>query len=77
MTRTFQDHDLQLWEAYANPGEQGSAERAHLLFHCLSDPGRRARVLRLEAPRSNVEQELVAADDGRLVELLGRAEEVK
>lgn len=77
MTRTFQDQDLQLWEAYANPGEQGSAERAHLLFHCLSDPSRRARVLRLDSPRSAVEQELVDAEEGRLAEFLGRAEEIK
>lgn len=77
MTRTFQDHDLQLWEAYANSGEFGSAERAHLIFQCLTDPGRRARALHLDAPRSAVEQRLVDAEPDGLAELLGQADEVR
>jgi hypothetical protein len=77
MTRTFQDHDLQLWEAYANSGEFGSAERAHLIFQCLTDPSRRARALDLDAPRSAIEQRLVDEEAEGLIELLGRADEVR
>jgi hypothetical protein len=77
MTRTFQDQDLQLWEAYASSGEFGSADRAHLIFQCLTDPGRRARMVDLEASRSAIEQKIVDAEPQRLSELLGQAVEVR
>jgi hypothetical protein len=77
MTRTIQDHDLQLWEAYANSGEFGSADHAKIVFQCLSDPGRRARVLPRDAARSDVEHEIATLSDDQLVDLLSGAEELR
>jgi hypothetical protein len=77
MTRTIQDQDLQLWEAYANSGEFGSAERAKIVFQCLTDPSRRARVRARDRPRSRVEHEIATLPDSELLELLAGAEELK
>lgn len=76
MTRTIQDQDLQLWEAYANSGDFGSAQRARIVFQCLTDPGRRARVLPRDAARSVVEQAVVTLPEAELVQLLNAAEEL-
>jgi hypothetical protein len=77
MTRTIQDRDLQLWEAYANSGEHGSADRAKIIFQCLTDPSRRARFLPRHAPRSDVEQEIATLPEDELVDLLDGAEDLK
>lgn len=77
MTRTIQDQDLQLWEAYANSGEFGSADRAKIVFQCLSDPSRRARILPRHAPRSDVEEEISTLSDEQLLNLLDGADELK
>lgn len=77
MSRTIQDQDLQLWEVYANSGEFGSADRAKMVFQCLTEPSRRARVLHREAKKSEVEQELSRLSDTELADLLSGAEEVR
>jgi hypothetical protein len=77
MTRTIQDQGLRLWEVYANPGDFGSADRAIMVFQCLTEPGKRARVLRRETPRSAVEQQIVTFGDDELLALLEVAEAVK
>jgi hypothetical protein len=76
MTRTFQDHDLQLWEAYANSGEFGSADRAKIVFQCLTDPSRRARFLPRHTPRADVEQEIATLSDAEMMALLDGAGEL-
>jgi hypothetical protein len=77
MTRTIQDNDLLLWEAYANSGEFGSAEQAKIIFQCLTDPSRRARMLPRHAPRAAVEQEIATLPDPDLLDLLAGAEELR
>lgn len=77
MTRMIQDRDLLLWEAYASSGDFGSPDRARLFFHCLSDPGLRARYLERKGDKSDVEHEVVTLPDDRLVELLEQTRELK
>ncbi len=74
MTRTVQDDELVLWEAYASSGEWGTPERAKIVFHCLTEPGRRARVVARDGDRSEVEGELVRMTDDELVVLLQGAD---
>jgi hypothetical protein len=76
MTRTIQDADLLLWEAYATAGESGFPERAKLVFHCLTDTTRRARFVQRDGDKSAVEQEVAELPDAELLELLGRTEEL-
>ena len=78
MTRTFQDEDLLLWEAYAAAPRRGTAQEerrgARILFHCLTDRTRRARVLERDEDRTAVERRIENADDPELVELLASSE---
>jgi hypothetical protein len=78
MTRTFQDDDLLLWEVYAASPRRGrdqdDRERARMLFHCLTAPGRRARVLTRDEGRAALEATITAAGPVELVEMLAASE---
>ncbi|MFP4624446.1 MAG: hypothetical protein ACOC3J_01540 [Gemmatimonadota bacterium] len=76
MTRILQDQDLLLWEAYATSGEFGFPEGSRMVFQCLSDPARRARIVQREGDKSDVEGELARLSDDDLLDLLDRTEEV-
>lgn len=70
MTRTFQDEDLLLWEAYGAAARAGEDHGARIMFHCLTDRERRARVLERDEDRSSIEKRIVQAADAELVALL-------
>lgn len=76
MARTIQDQELLLWEAYATSGDFGYPDQARMIFHCLTDPARRARVLERDGDKSDVEHELVTLPESELSSLLEKAEEV-
>lgn len=77
MTRTIQDQDLLLWEAYATSGDWGFPDRSRMMFHCLTDPARRARFLEREGDKSDVEHEIATLSDDELLSLLQETDEVK
>ena len=77
MTRTIQDADLLLWEAYATSGDFGFPDHSKMMFHCLTDPGRRARYTEREGDKSDVEQEIATLSDEELLSILDRTEELK
>ena len=78
MTRTFQDDDLLLWEAYAAAPRSGDDHGARIMFHCLTDRTLRARVLeRPDEDRSAIEETVQKAEDGELARLLDEAEPLK
>lgn len=77
MTRTIQDQELLLWEAYASAGDFGFPEHARMIFQCLTDPGRRARIIEREGDKSDVEQEVSALSDAELLAVLEATEEVR
>lgn len=78
MTRTFQDSELLLWEAYAAAPKRGKDQeerrKARILFHCITDRTRRARVLVRDGDRTEVENQITGAGDAELIELLETAE---
>ena len=76
MSRTIQDPDFHLWEAYASAGDSGFPARAHIVFHCLTDMGRKARVAEREGSKAEVEKEIATFSAARLGEILDRATEL-
>lgn len=76
MARTIQDEGLLLWEAYATTGDFGFPDQARMVFQCLTDPARRARVLEREGDKSDVEHDLVRLSEEELRSLLEQTEEV-
>ena len=77
MTRTIQDPDLEIWEAYASAGDFGFPERSTIVFQCLSDRKRRARALQREEDKAAVEHEISTLSDAELAALLEQATELK
>ena len=77
MTRTIQDDDLQMWEAYASSGDFGFPDHSKMIFQCLSDRTRRARYVERDGSKSEVEKEISRLSDPELVELLTGAAELK
>lgn len=77
MSRTIQDTDLLLWEAYSTVGDFGFPDRSKIVFHCLSDRTRRARFIEREVDKSGTEKEIVRLSDADLVGLLEQGMEVK
>ena len=76
MTRTIQDANLLLWEAYASAGAFGYPDEGRLIFHCLTDPSRRARVVEREGDKSSVEKEVATLPEMELLALLEKTQEV-
>ncbi len=77
MTRTIQDQDLLLWEAYASTGDYGYPQQAKIVFHCLTNPALRARVVEQEGDKSDVESQLVTLPESELLGLLAETKELK
>lgn len=76
MTRTIQDQDLLLWEAYASTGDYGYPEQSRIIFHCLTNPALRARIIERSGDKSDVEQELATLPADELLDLLAETEEL-
>lgn len=74
MSRRLVDDDLLTWEAYATSGDFGFADRdSRIVFHCLTDPGRRARSVRFAGPQVDAERTVKDSDDAGLMALLREA----
>jgi len=76
MSRIFIDNDLLSWEAYASGGRHGLPEEPKIVFHCLSDPMRRARYVRYGEDNAAAEQALNAMPEPQLQQMLQTAEEL-
>lgn len=77
MSRTIQDANLEIWEAYASAGDFGFPEHSTIVFHCLSNRARRARAIQRDEDKSAVEHEVATLPDAELAALLEQAKEVK
>ena len=77
MSRTFIDNNLLTWEAYASGGKFGLAIRPKIVFHCISEPERRARHVTREGDEADAEQTLSEIQDEQLRTLLRQSEEVR
>jgi hypothetical protein len=76
MSRIFSDRDLLSWEVFPSGGEFGLPEKPKVIFHCLSDPDRRARYVIHEGDNADAEGELQEIPDDTLRQLLGQSIEL-
>ena len=77
MSRTFIDENLLTWETYASGGKFGLAIRPKIVFHCISDPERRARQVTRDGDEADAEQMLSEVPDEQLRTLLRQSEEIR
>ncbi|MQA90056.1 MAG: hypothetical protein GEU90_07465 [Gemmatimonas sp.] len=76
MSRIFSDGDLLSWETYSSGGAFGLPDRSKVIFHCLSDPDRRARYVEHEGDSADAERDLEGLSDVALRELLDQSIEL-
>lgn len=76
MSRTFQDHNFLVWEAYASGARAGRGDEAQIAFHCLTDRSLRPRIFTPGGDNAVAERLVATADAGRLLDLLQHAQEV-
>lgn len=77
MSRTFNDENLLTWEAYPSGGKFGLAVRPSIVFHCVSDPQRRARFVTRDGNEADAEENVAEMPDEQLRSLLRESEEVR
>jgi len=73
MSRVFVDDDLLSWEVFASGGPFGLPERPKIVFHCLTEPNRRAQFVVHEGDQADAEQAVYELPDDGLRELLARS----
>lgn len=76
MSRTFQDHDFMVWEAFPSSGRHGMSERAHIVFHCLTSRALRPRYLNSGGDEADAQRRMVEASDAELLTMLEQADEI-
>ncbi len=76
MSRTFTDESLLTWEAYTSGGKFGLATQPSIVFHCLTEPQRRARYVTRGGDEADAEQTVAEMPDDQLREMLRQSEEV-
>ena len=69
MSRLFTDESLLTWEAYASGGAFGLPDDPKIVFHCLSDPNRRARFVRHEGDDADAARLVLEAPESDLLGL--------
>jgi hypothetical protein len=77
VSRHLIDEELRTWEVYATAGSFGRAERARIVFHCLTDEGLRALWTEREGDRQEAEAWLEEASGEDLAESMAAAEELR
>ena len=76
MSRTFQDRDFLVWEAYPSGGKHGFSAQPHLIFHCLTNRDLRPRFAQIGEDEAAAERRLNLASRDELLNLLESAREI-
>lgn len=76
MSRVFIDDNLLSWEAYASGGKFGLPEQPKIVFHCLSEPFRRARYVRHDGDNAEAEARVHGLEEIHLREMLRESQEL-
>lgn len=77
VSRLLLDEEFRTWEVYATTGSFGLPERSRVVFHCLSEPQRRALWAERDGDRADVEAWLAGASAEELATAMAEAEEVR
>lgn len=76
MSRIFSDGELMMWEVFASTGRHGLPDRPKIVFHSLSDPHRRPRVIQHDGDNATAQRAVAELPDAALRELLARSAEL-
>jgi len=73
MSRTFQDHNFLVWEAYPSGGRHGFSANAQIIFHCLTDRDMRSRRMYTTDDEAAAQKLVQEVDEAELLAMLERA----
>jgi hypothetical protein len=76
MSRTFQDRDFLMWEAFPSGGKHGYSTNPQLIFHCLTNRDLRPRCAQIGENEAAAERRLNLASNAELLDLLEGAREI-
>lgn len=77
MSRTIVDDDLQAWDVFASGGPFGLPQKPKIVFHCVSDPERRARYVHHDGDNSTAQKAVREHSNGDLREILRESVELE
>ena len=77
MSRQLVDTDLLTWEVYPSGGPFGLPGQPKVMFHCLSDPDRRPRVISMSGDNADAERYLQEMELADLQALFAKATELR
>lgn len=76
MSRTFQDENFLVWEAFPSGGSFGFDEDVKIIFHCVSDSRVRPRFVVTADDSADAEQQIQRASAAELLALLNNSREI-
>jgi hypothetical protein len=76
MSRTFQDENFLVWEAYPSAAKFGFSQDPFLVFQCITDRGLRPRSLQVTGDAADAERLVVRASPAELLALLRQSKTV-
>ena len=76
MSRTFQDENFLVWEAFPSGGPFGFDEDVKIIFHCITDRRMRPRFVATDDDSADAEQNIQRASAAELLALLNNSREI-
>ncbi|HET9985526.1 MAG TPA: hypothetical protein VFQ38_18130 [Longimicrobiales bacterium] len=73
MSRTFQDENFYLWEAFPSTGAFGYPDGPSVVFNCLTNRMLRPRYVEMPGSEPEAERALNGLSEPELLELLRKA----
>lgn len=77
MAKTFLDNDLLLWEVYPSTGAFGFPENPKIVFNCLTNRAKRARVVEAPGDEADAAATLQHASTKELLAMFEGSKEMK
>jgi hypothetical protein len=76
MSRTFQDKNFLVWDAFASTGKQGFNDDPHIVFQCTTMPESRPRWVKMDGEGADAQGWLVRASNEEVLSLFERSSEL-
>ncbi|MGH7445143.1 MAG: hypothetical protein ACREKM_09715 [Longimicrobiales bacterium] len=76
MSRSFQDNNFLVWEAFPSGGRFGFDDDVNIIFHCVTDRRLRPRFVQTEDDSADAEQQIQRATAAELLALLNNSREI-
>ncbi|HEU5210566.1 MAG TPA: hypothetical protein VFU06_14330 [Longimicrobiales bacterium] len=76
MSRTFQDENFLVWEAFPSGGNFGFDDDVRIVFHCVTDRRVRPRFVETDDDSADAARIILKAAPAELLDMLRRSHEI-